>query len=241
VTIAVASLPSSNGPFLGPVCSYAPSTTTIPKSSIIRPVPILVPRGRSLMRAFISLSAWALCFLLYATPSPAQVELYGGYSLVRADVTYSQTTGTCALPCIPVSVGTHLNLQGWEASGAVKILGPLSGKADFDGTFGSFHGAHTHLQTYLFGPQIRFPAPVSPFAHFLVGAAHEAIGNGVSGGTFTTGPTQNAFATAVGGGIDIKAFPFISVRLIQFDYLLTRFNSSNQHQPRVSAGLVLRF
>jgi hypothetical protein len=54
-------------------------------------------------------------------------------------------------------------------------------------------------------------------------------------------PTSvNAFATAFGVGIDIKVAPFIALRPIQIDYLITRFNSSTQNQPRVSAGLVLR-
>ena len=48
-------------------------------------------------------------------------------------------------------------------------------------------------------------------------------------------------AMAVGAGIDVKAFPFLSVRLFQFDYLLTRFGGSTQNQPRASAGVVLHF
>lgn len=195
------------------------------------------------MRVLVAVAVLAFSFSFCSKPCKAQsIELYGGYSYVRAPVTFTQSGGLCPITgCVPTPVSTHLNLQGWEASGALKILGPLSAAADFDGTFGSYHGAHTHLQTYLFGPQVRFPGPVSPFAHLLFGAAHEAIGTGVSGGTLTTGPTQNAFATAVGVGIDIKVVPFVAFRPIQFDYLLTRFNSGNQQQPRVSAGLVLRF
>jgi hypothetical protein len=45
----------------------------------------------------------------------------------------------------------------------------------------------------------------------------------------------------VGVGIDLKVAPFISVRPIQFDYLVTRFNSGTQNQPRISAGVVLHF
>jgi hypothetical protein len=45
----------------------------------------------------------------------------------------------------------------------------------------------------------------------------------------------------VGAGMDVKPFPFLSVRLFQFDYLMTRFGSKTQNQPRASAGLVLRF
>lgn len=185
-----------------------------------------------------------LLFLLFmwAAPSRAQsIELYGAYSFVRAPVTFTQTI-LCPVPGCPSSSNTHtLNMNGWEAGAAVKFIGPLSLKADFNGTSGSFNGANTHLQTYLVGPQLRVPGPISLFGHFLVGAAHEAISAGGSGGVATSGPTQNAFATAVGGGLDLKVLPFISLRPIQLDYLLTRFNSSTQHQPRVSAGVVIRF
>src|SRR5256885_8399135 len=72
----------------------------------------------------------------------------------------------------------HTRLQGdWSSDvcssdlGAFKVFGPLSLAADFSGTSGSFQGVNVHLQTYLVGPQVRFPGPISPFAHFLVGAA----------------------------------------------------------------------
>jgi hypothetical protein len=81
--------------------------------------------------------------------------------------------------------------------------------------------------------------------HALVGGAHEAIGSGitpVTGFSASVLPTSgNAFATAIGGGIDLRVAPFLSVRPIQLDYLPTHFNSTTQNQPRVSAGLVIRF
>ena len=192
------------------------------------------PRRDLLRVASLLCGVFLPWFFFFAETSRAQsIELYGGYSFVRAPVTFTQTI-LCPVPSCPSSPNTHtLNMNGWEAGGAFKFIGPLSLAADFSGTSGSLSGANAHLQTYLVGPQVRFPGPISPFAHFLFGAAHEAISAG--------GPTQNAFATAIGGGIDLKLLPFISVRPIQFDYLLTRFNSSNQHQPRVSAGIVLRF
>jgi hypothetical protein len=194
------------------------------------------------MRAVSLFCATLLLLGLFAAPSHAQsVELYGEYSFVRVPVTFTQTI-LCPVPGCPSSTNTHtLNMNGWEAGGAFKFIGPLSLAADFSGMSGSFNGANTHLQTYLVGPQVRFPGPISPFAHFLVGAAHEAISTGSSNNIGTSGPTQNAFATAIGGGLDLRVLPFISLRPIQFDYLLTRFNSSNQHQPRVSAGIVVRF
>ena len=191
------------------------------------------------MRVFWCSCISILVALLVSPLSRAQsIELYGGYSFVRAPVTFLQQA--CPSPTCPIALATHnLNLNGWEAAGALKLLGPLAFKADFSETFGSFQGADTHLQTYLFGPQLRFPGPVSPFAHFLVGGAHESIT--ASAGSLTSGPTQNAFATAIGAGIDLKVLPHISLRPIQIDYLATRFNSKTQNQPRVSAGILVRF
>ena len=179
----------------------------------------------------------------FATPSKAQgkIELFGGYSFVHAPVTLTETVGTCTLNCPTLAVGTHLNLNGWEASGAYKLFGTLSLTADFSGHYASFNGASVHLHTYLFGPQVRFPRRVSPFARVLFGAAHEANGIGNFGPVFTRGGSENSFATALGVGIDIKVLPSISVRPIQFDYLLTRFRSTTQNQPRVSAGVVVHF
>jgi hypothetical protein len=194
------------------------------------------------MRVFPFIGAALLSFLPFAVPSHAQsIELFGGYSFVRAPVTFVQTTPLCPVfDCPAASNKQTLNLNGFEVGGALKVLGPLAIAADFSDTSGSFQGADVHLKTYLFGPQLRFPGPVSPFAHFLLGGAHESIGTGTTP-VFTSGPTQNAFATAVGVGIDLKVLPLLSIRPIQFDYLLTRFNSSTQNQPRVSAGIVLRF
>ena len=194
------------------------------------------------MRVFASVSVAVLALFLLASPSHAQsIELFGGYSFVHAPVTFVQTAGTCPIQgCPAISNTQHLNLNGWEVGGAYKVLGPIALAADFSDTSGSFQGADTRLKTYLFGPQLRFPGPISPFVHFLVGGAHESIGTG-AGPLITAGPTQNAFATTLGGGLDLKVLPLISLRPIQIDYLLTHFNSKTQNQPRISAGIVLRF
>jgi hypothetical protein len=187
---------------------------------------------------FVAVAGLFVLFLAGRTNAQA-VELFGGYSIVRAPVTFSETS-VCAIPACPTATNTpKLNLNGWEVAGAFRVLGPLKLAADFSGTSGSFQGANTHLQTYLVGPQLRFPGPISPYAHFLVGVAHEAIG--ASASSLTSGPTQNAFASAVGGGLDLKVLPFISLRPIQIDYLLTHFNSTTQNQFRYSAGLVVHF
>lgn len=195
------------------------------------------------MRIFAFLCSLVLVAFLFATPSHAQsIEVFGGYSFVRPSVTYTQTPqGTCVITgCVTTTITRNLNFNGWEVGGAYKLLGPVALAADFSDTSGSFHGADTHLKTYLFGPQVRFPGPISPFAHFLVGGAHESTSSGL-GPIITSSPTQNAIATAVGGGLDLKVLPLLSVRPIQIDYLLTHFNSKIQNQFRYSAGIVVHF
>ena len=194
------------------------------------------------MRIFAFVGVTVLSLVSLASPSHAQsIELFGGYSFVHAPVTFVQTASACPVQgCPTISNTQHVNLNGWGAGGAFKLFGPLAVAADFSDTSGSFQGANTRLKTYLVGPQLRFPGPISPFVHFLAGAAHESIGTG-TGALITTGPTQTAFATALGGGLDLKVLPLISLRPIQIDYLLTHFNSKTQNQLRISAGIVLRF
>jgi hypothetical protein len=197
------------------------------------------------MRFLTLLCSFLFVALLFAMPSHAQrIELFGGYSYVRAPVTFTQTfQGSCVLTgCPPPAITTrNLNLNGWNVGGAFKVFGPLALKADYADTSGSFQGANAHLKTYLVGPQLRFPGPISPFAHFLIGGAHESTTASTSGPITTASPTRNAFATTLGGGLDLKVLPFISLRPIQIDYLLTHFNSNTQNQFRYSAGVVVRF
>ena len=135
---------------------------------------------------------FVLALLFCAAPSHAQrIELYGSYSYVRAPVTFFEPI-LCPIPGCPAGFNTHtLNFNGYSVGGAFKLLGPLAIKADFSDTSNSFQGADTHLKTYLFGPQLRFPGPVSPFAHFLVGGAHEST---------NTGSGSLLFAPAFSGG-----------------------------------------
>ncbi|HEY4818174.1 MAG TPA: outer membrane beta-barrel protein [Candidatus Acidoferrum sp.] len=194
------------------------------------------------MRIFASICTLVFAALLFASPSHAQnIELYGGYSFTHAPVTFLQTAALCPVPGCPTAANTqHLNLNGWEVSGALRVLGPLALAAEYSDTSGTHQGSNTHLKTYLVGPQLRFPGPISPFAHFLVGGAHESVGSS-SSPVFIAPTTQDGFAATLGAGLDLKVLPFISLRPIEIDYLFTHFNSNTQNQPRFSAGVVLRF
>lgn len=179
-----------------------------------------------------------------ATLSKAQdkVEVYGGYSYLRASEQVGQTTLPGAPP-LP-NVTQHVNLNGWEFAGQYKPIPFLGAVADLNGNYGTLHGGSTRIHTFLFGPQVSLPTKVSPFVHALFGVAKE------SQDPFTTifGPqgfvslgSDTSFATAVGAGFDIKLVPSVKLRLIQVDYLRTQLHGATQNQPRISAGIVFHF
>lgn len=141
-----------------------------------------------------------------------KVELFGGYSYMRTD-------------------SPSFNLNGWELAGQYKVTDWLGAVGDFDGHYGSPNGFSTSLHTFLFGPEVSWPARVSPFAHVLVGGAHVSSG----------GLSENSFAMAVGGGIDTRLVHGIYWRIIQGDYLPTHFGNAWENNARLSTGIVVRF
>jgi len=46
---------------------------------------------------------------------------------------------------------------------------------------------------------------------------------------------------AFGGGLDVAPHPRVAIRVIQADYLATRFADDWQNNLRLSFGIVLRF
>jgi hypothetical protein len=195
------------------------------------------------LRKILPVLAVIVFGLVFGRAAHAQVQVFGGYSYLHLGSVSAQTTLDCPGVGCPITTTTtiHLNLNGWEASASFNPVPVFGFTADFAGNYGTLDASTVHMQTYLFGPQVHFPGPISPFAHVLFGDAHEAIGNGSSGATEVTGSSANAFAIAAGGGLDIKLVPFVSLRVIQIDDLITRFGSATQHQPRASAGLVIHF
>lgn len=207
-------------------------------------------RGSVVSRQFLVMAASILLFLSvgFCSPSQAQdkVELFAGYSYLRGSVQVGQVgplgPGTpCPPNCgNPPMVSQHANLNGWEFSGQYKVWPFLGVVADFDGNYGTLDGGKTRVHTFVFGPQVSLPAKVSPFAHALFGVAKESQDTPTNPAFFSLG-SDVSFATALGGGVDVKAAPFISIRLVQVDYLRTHLHGTTQNQPRVSAGVVLHF
>jgi hypothetical protein len=181
----------------------------------VRNPPTQTPKEEVFMVRKLSLLV-GLIFLVsltaHAQDAGDKVELFGGYSYLRTD---SPST----------------NLNGWELSGQYKFAPFLGAVADFDGHYGSPFGPSTSFHTFLFGPQISFPARVSPFAHVLFGGAH------VESGPFS----DTSFAMGIGAGIDARLAGPIHWRVIQGDYLPTWFGNTREGNLRLSTGIVLHF
>ena len=73
---------------------------------------------------------------------------------------------------------------------------------------------------------------MKPYLHGLVGGSH---------GTSFGGFSDTVLGFALGGGLDVKWTDRISVRIVQADYLGTRYADATQNNFRLSAGLVFHF
>ena len=153
-----------------------------------------------------------LVSLATGTRASAQdkVELYGGYSFFH----------------LQNSPGAS-NLNGFIFSGEYKFA-PWVGAV---GEVGGDYGGGSSVTTFLVGPQVSFPARISPFAHILIGGAHYN----------QPGFGDTSFATSLGFGIDTKIASVFKWRIIEGDYVTTRFGGSTQNNARFSTGIVFQF
>ena len=185
-------------------------------------------------RLCIAVLAFACGFstVVHAQQSPAfkpRFEASADYSFIRANAGNSNG---------------GFNLNGGSGSFAYNFTDRFSVLADF-GAYrfsGLPVGLNSTMYTYLFGPRIslRKSSHVTPFGQVLLGGGRlNASSGGVDAG-------ENGFAMAAGGGVDIGFRSHMAIRLIQAEYLLTRFPSVNgvsaeQNDMRLSAGIVFRF
>jgi outer membrane immunogenic protein len=133
------------------------------------------------------------------------------------------------------------DLNGGGASGSWNFNPQWAAVAEISGEYaGSVPstGNSLTLISYMAGTRYRVPQPwlrgqhgPQLFAQLLLGAAH--AGGGIAG----AGDGAVAFATRMGGGIDLPMRSHFAVRIIQADYDLTRFkNSINDHQNNLLLG-----
>jgi opacity protein-like surface antigen len=170
-----------------------------------------------------------------------KVEVFGGYSYLRFN------------PGMGVS---GVNFNGGSGSIAYNLTPSIGIVGDIGGYHYSQSGGTANVISYLFGPKIAMRrGPITPFAQVLFGGAHGSLNGGTCAGarvrpegTIVSGcgsTSENAFAMALGGGVDWNATDHIGIRLIQAEYLLTRFGfggpTYSQNNARISAGVVFRF
>ncbi|HXJ76468.1 MAG TPA: flagellar motor protein MotB, partial [Candidatus Dormibacteraeota bacterium] len=158
-------------------------------------------------------------------------EVNGGYSYINFD---------------PGDPFRNFNNQGGTGGftynanrvlGLTAEVGGYNAHRDVNGS-----SVNAGLTSYLFGPRLnlrRFDHFV-PFAEFLFGGAN-------GGGGFTGDRSQNAFALAAGGGVDVVLTKNVAWRFAQIDYFMTNFSgpslnaNARQNNLRLGTGLVLRF
>ncbi len=173
----------------------------------------------------------------------ASTELWPDKTLAEVSVTYSAlrtnaSVGDCG--CF------------WANGGTVEVAVPVwrdfSAVGEFSGETASSipgnTGAGLSLISGMGGLRVSRPlyGRFRPFAQGLLGGVHafDSYFPTSSGST----PSANSFALAVGGGVDLAMTRRFLLRPIQLDYQymqLPNGSSDQQHDFRVSAGVVLRF
>ena len=180
-----------------------------------------------------------------------KVELFLGYSYLRA-----------------VPARADGNRMVWLNGGSTSIAYNFTRHLGLVGDFGGFDDSEIRLAgtgaipsstvdssgsayTYLFGPRLSFRnhERFTPFAQVLFGGIHASdvtLSSGCTGAGCTVLPAENSFAMTAGGGLDLKVSRHFAIRIIQAEYLMTRFDNSStgasasQNDMRLSSGIVLR-
>ena len=193
--------------------------------------------GMSRCRFATSLAVIAPLLLTFATASHAQTAPGSALQIDVAGV------GSYVSAIAANSAGTY-SLYGGGGSAAFHLTNHFSIVADvgIDHFTGLPPALSSTMYTYLAGPRYtaRRVRRFVPFAQALLGGGRlNANSGGIHAG-------ENAFVMAIGGGVDLPLAGRLSIRLIQADYLLTRFDrnfgsSATQNDVRVSAGVVFRF
>ncbi|MGD0912276.1 MAG: outer membrane beta-barrel protein [Terracidiphilus sp.] len=179
-----------------------------------------------------------------------KVELFLGYSYLRAVPSLAagnrlvwMNGGTAS---ISFNFNRHLGLVadfGAYTNSQVRFTGAYTSTVNVN-------NANVAAFSYLIGPRLSFRKNerVTPFVQVLFGGVHAnqvTLTNCTSGCTLL--PAQSAFGFTAGGGLDVRVHHHIAIRVIQAEYLMTRFTSyttgetAAQNDMRLSAGLVFRF
>jgi hypothetical protein len=202
----------------------------------------------------------ALLPLVVAAQEQPKATIFGGYSYLRNGGNNAISSNT---------LGGSNSLNGWEGQGTYNFTPYLGITADVNGMYrtvasfallpGLSASANQRLYSFLFGPTVTASfGRIAVFGHALFGEAHSSLGAGLSlpiiGGLSQGLTGANAFAMALGGGLDIPVSRHFAIRAAQVDFLRTQFSSvdafstglssssnGGQNSFRYSGGVVFRF
>jgi len=183
-----------------------------------------------------------------------RVDLFLGYS--RFGVGFSSANGTVGNRMVGLNGGTAslgYNFNRFFALTA-DVAGYDDSQLELTGT-GANQPRTVNSSgaafTYLGGPRLTVGKQrrLSLFAQALAGGVHASAVTvtNCAGTACTPLPSQNAFAMTAGGGVDLRLIHLLSLRLVQAEYMMTRFASvpsgasAGQNDLRLSAGLVFSF
>jgi opacity protein-like surface antigen len=185
-----------------------------------------------------------LCALVCVVAGAARAQAQGGQGAAEVAPRFEASGAFSYMRGNADDSGGGFNLDGGSGSFAYDYKDWLS----FVGDVGAYHftdlggGLSSTMYTYLAGPRLplRRKHRLKPFVQVLLGAGRlNANSAGIHAG-------ENSFATAIGGGLDFTIRRRLEIRVIEADYLLTRFahpdgSSATQNNVRISAGFVFRF
>jgi hypothetical protein len=141
--------------------------------------------------------------------------------------------------------GVKAEFEGYTSTTLTFHLPPTVGSGAAGGTFNT----QGNMFTYLFGPQFNLiTGRARIFGETLFGGASTNAYANLFHAAHVTGlsASNNGFAMAFGGGVDIPLSKHMALRPAQFDYFLTRYEwktlgINNQSNFRYQAGLLYAF
>lgn len=190
-----------------------------------------------------------------------KAEFYVGYSNNQVD------TGANSGNDVRSFFNDRRSFNGFEGSAVYNVSRYFGVKGDISGAYRNQNVNSTYTvgnttgtvrfeadqSLYNFGGGVQVKdnastARLKPFAHALVGAAHQRIetkgvvcqGIGACPPSFVGKFTETGVAGAVGGGLDVKLSDRFDLRAIQVDYNPARLNDRTQHNFRFGIGLVIK-
>lgn len=226
LTYAPALSASTTTAFATDTTTFAPDTTKAAPNTTMAFSP-------STAMVFAPSAPWANVSLLNASSDPAGApqqpvqgvfqnfnwQAYIGYTYVR----FFQTPGVT------------LNTNGFNFGVVYYFKDWIGADGEFVATFGSQFNQTAKFLLGMGGVRLRWSAPrgIEVWAHGMVGGSHYL--------PQTANGNQGALAYELGGGVDIAAGRRRWAYRLEADAVGTRYFSTYQYSPKVSAGIVFKF